>query len=372
MKKPNLLRTILFVSFFSLFLNPAFSQLDDLGKIMAFQEDAQTLMKSYISPYTNALGTDLSSGWYNTAKPHSTLGFDLTFTLNTTFVPNTDKTFMPSNLDLQSVEPADPNATSPTAMGENSTGALMEYNIADPLNPGQDITLASFELPKGTGISFAPAPMLQLGFGLPKGTEIIGRYTPTMKLGSQAKIGLWGVGVKHSIKQWIPALNKLPVLHLSVMGGYTQLSSTTGLNFMPTDYGPTVDYVDPAIPDGYFNNQEMNLSISSFTANLLVSANLPVVCFYGGLGFNMSKTELKLAGNYPVPTYNTTENRSEITESSSVTDPINMEIKHKDGSTTNPRYNIGMRFKFAVITLHFDYTYANYSVFTTGLGLSIR
>ena len=246
----------------------------------------------------------------------------------------------------------------------------MEYNIDDPTSDGQ-INLASFDLPKGTGISFAPAPMLQLGIGLPKNTELIGRYTPSMKLGSQAKIGLWGVGVKHSIKQWIPALNKIPILQLSAMGGYTKLSSETDLSFMPDAYGSSV-YVDPQIPDGYYDNQQMAMDISSFTGNLLISANLPVVCFYGGVGFNTTTTNLELNGNYPVPKYNTDENRKEITEQSSVEDPISLEIKHKDGSTTKPRYNAGIRFKFAVITLHFDYTYADYSVFTTGLGLSIR
>lgn len=371
MKNLTFLRPVLLFTVLSLFIKPSYGQLDDVGKIMAFQEDAQTLMKKYIGPYTNALGTDLSSGWYNTAKPHGVLGFDVTFTLNTTFVPNTDQSFLPADLNLQTVEPADPEASTPTAMGDNSSGATMEYNIDDPTSDGQ-INLASFDLPKGTGISFAPAPMLQFAIGLPKGTELIGRYTPTLKLGSQAEIGLWGVGVKHSIKQWIPALNKIPILQLSVMGGYTELSSETGLSFMPADYGSSVDYIDPQIPADYFDNQQMAMDVSSFTSNLLVSANLPVVCFYGGLGFNTTTTNLDLNGNYPVPDYNKDEQRTEITEETSVTDPISMEIKHKDGSTTKPRYNAGIRFKFAVITLHFDYTYADYSVFTTGLGVSIR
>jgi hypothetical protein len=371
MKKRSLFRIIAMLFILSFFIKPSMAQLNDLGKIMAFQEDAQTLMKSYISPYTNSLGTDLSGGWYNTAKPHGVLGFDITFTLNTTFVPKSDQSFMPSELGLQTVEPADPSATSPTAMGDNTSGATMEYNIDNPAG-GDQITLASFDLPKGTGISFAPAPMLQGAIGLPKGTELIGRYTPSMQLGSQAELGMWGVGVKHSIKQWIPALNKIPILQLSVLGGYTKLSSETNLNFQPEDYGSSVDYIDQSIPDDYYKDQQMTMDVSSFTGNLLVSANLPVVCFYGGVGFNTTTTELKLNGNYPVPTYNENEQRTEITESSSVTDPISMKIKHKDGNTTKPRYNAGIRFKFAVITLHFDYTYAEYSVFTTGLGLSIR
>ena len=349
---------------------PAKAQLDGLGKVISYQTDnAEMLLKEYVRPYTNALGTDLSNGWYNTAKPHKTLGFDITFTLNTTFVPDAHKTFNPQALDLKGIEAQ--SAASPTAMGDNDPGATLTYT--ENIN-GQDYTLASFDLPKGTGIGFAPAPMLQVGLGLFKGTEVIGRYIPDMQLGNQAEIGLWGVGVKHSIKQWIPVLNKLPILHLSVMGGYTELNSQTGLNFTPQDY-VDAKLVDPTnIWDygTYYNNQEMAMNVSSFTGNLVVSANLPVVCFYGGVGFNSVKTNLALNGNYPLPAFNPDNTQMEITEASSQTDPVDMEIKHQSGSRTRPRYNAGIRFKFAVITLHFDYTYSDYSVATAGLGISFR
>jgi hypothetical protein len=53
-------------------------------------------------------------------------------------------------------------------------------------------------------------------------------------------------------------------------------------------------------------------------------------------------------------------------------DPIDMEIKNQDGSVTKPRFNAGVRFKMAIVTIHFDYSWANYSVFTAGLGFSFR
>jgi len=36
------------------------------------------------------------------------------------------------------------------------------------------------------------------------------------------------------------------------------------------------------------------------------------------------------------------------------------------------RANIGLRVKFAVITIHADYTRSQYNVFTAGLGISFR
>jgi hypothetical protein len=62
----------------------------------------------------------------------------------------------------------------------------------------------------------------------------------------------------------------------------------------------------------------------------------------------------------------------EVTNQSAIKDPIDIEIKNQDGGTTKPRFNAGIRFKFAVVTIHFDYTYANYSVATAGLGISLR
>jgi hypothetical protein len=55
-----------------------------------------------------------------------------------------------------------------------------------------------------------------------------------------------------------------------------------------------------------------------------------------------------------------------------LTDPIDMEFKNKEGGITKPRLNAGVRFKLAILTIHFDYSWANYSVLSAGLGFSFR
>jgi hypothetical protein len=117
----------------------------------------------------------------------------------------------------------------------------------------------------------------------------------------------------------------------------------------------------------------MDMVTQAHTANFLVGANLPVVSFYGGVGIATSKTNLDLNGDFPVPTVTTSPPiEAVVTDASAVTDPINIEIKNAEGGIMKPRLNAGIRFKFAVITLHFDYTYANYSVASAGLGISFR
>jgi len=205
--------------------------------------------------------------------------------------------------------------------------------------------------------------MVQAGIGLWKGTEVMVRYFPNIKI-SENEFGLWGIGGKHDIKQWIPGLKQLPVLQLSIMYGYTRLHTYIDMDI---DKESIAASALPGEEGNIWLDQYMKLIVQSQTANLLVAANLPVVCFYGGLGFVTTKTNLKFTGEFPMV---------DIVEGTptvrAMADPVDIEIKNQDGGVTKPRFNAGVRFKFAVVTLHFDYSWANYSVLTGGLGISIH
>lgn len=352
------LRNQLFLAVGVLFFSTSatFAQVDKLANMMAGGVgDAEKLFSAYITPYANGLGADLSAGWYNTAKVHKTGGFDITVTFNTAIVPESDKTFDLRDLNLSDAASFS-DFSAPTAAGAKDPGPQITYQE-------QGVDLVSYDLPKGSGFGYTPAPMIQAGVGLFKGTAIMGRFTPQINIGDAGQVSLWGVGMKHSVKQWIPALKRLPVLHLSVMAGYTQLNSATDFQLLPSFYNSTA-----AFDEADYNDQQMEMEVRSFTANMIVSANLPVVSFYGAVGIAQTKTNLSLNGNYPIPTLN---NSGEVVHED-IMDPFSIDIENNDGSATKPRFNAGMRFKFAVVTLHFDYTYANYSVATAGLGISFR
>jgi len=366
MKKQSILTKMitLFLMFF--ITTNANAQFSQVGQVFAAGEkDAAKILEAYMTPYANGMGAGLSAGWYNTAKSHKLGGFDVTFTLNAAIIPTSDKTYDPANLGL-----GDPDngltvdigeGTSQTAAGKNEPGQQLTYyqDVS-----GVDIPVAQFNLPKGTGFGYTPIPMVQLGVGTVKETDIMIRYSPEIDWGTDGKVGLWGVGLKHSIKQWIPALKRLPVLEMSLMGGYTKLTSTTDLNFMPSYYESFNEITVNPYDESTYSGQQMLLDVSNFTANLLVSANLPIICIYGGVGISSSTTDLKLVGNYPLP--------DEGLEVTAIENPINFSIKSKDGSVTKPRLNAGFRLKLAVVTLHFDYTYADYSIATAGLGVAFR
>jgi hypothetical protein len=347
------------------------SQLSDIGNILTGGiEDAEKMLTEYLRPLANSLGANLNGGWYNTAKVHSTLGFDITFTISGAFAPDDAKLYDLSQLALDALYS---NPDAPTFSGDKGGGPLMIYEQDVPGLPNP-VTLLEYDHPGGTGVGIIPSPMINAGLGLPKGFEIMGRYMPRIKPGDAGvEFGLWGVGVKHDFGQWIPFVKRVPILDFTVMYGFTNVNSNAKLTTI------TPDLLQPAVVDNTsgidWEGQNLDLTTQGHTANVLVGATLPVVSFYGGVGISITQTNLKANGYYPVPTLNTDNPLApftEVTNESAAKDPLDIEIKNTDGSTTSPRLNAGLRLKFTVVTIHFDYTYANYSVLTAGLGISFR
>jgi hypothetical protein len=219
-------------------------------------------------------------------------------------------------------------------------------------------------MPQGLNASWVPAPMVQAGIGLIKGTDVMFRYFPNISY-KENELGLWGIGGRHDIKQWIPGLKRVPVFKMSILYGFTKLHTFINMNIDPgTINAGSIEVREP----NDWNNQFGKIWVKSQTVDLLLAADLKVITFYGSLGIVTTKTDLKFEGDFPVVKFD-----SQGLYVDAVTDPLGtLEIKNTDGSFTKPRFNVGMRFKLAIVTIHFDYSWANYSVLTGGLGFSFR
>jgi hypothetical protein len=286
-------------------------------------EDGKNLIESYISPLGNSLGAALNNGWYNTAKPHSLGGFDITITANIVMVPNNAKTFNIS----ESNGGAFTGGETPTILG-NGDGASATYNAT-----------SSSAMPKGLNIPIIPLPILQAGVGLIKGTELNFRYMPELKIGSAGQVGLFGVGLKHDILQWLPIVDKIP-LDLSIQAGYTKLSSE-------------IELIDPTATI----SPQANLDVSATTVNIILSKKLLMFTPYLGLGYNSTKTTFNVEGNYNVAGLPI-----------DVSDLTKIDFENKN----NFRANIGFRFNIAVLALQANYTFSEYLTATLGAGISLR
>jgi len=354
------------------------AQINQVDFIKGGINDAQILFEQYLTPYANSFGANLNAGWYNTAKPHKLGGFDVTVTVNTAWAPDVARTFDMATLGLDAS--IDGTTTiAPTAAAKRSVVRPdLVYN-AD--YAGSSFEVARYQVPGGSGVNAIPLPMAQLGIGLPWGTDVTVRYLPELDLGKFGSIGLWGVGLKHSILQHIPLFKRLPVLEASVQGGYTDLSTFANIDFQPVGYEFLVGIDNLAT---FFDGQKITLGVQSWTANIVFSQTLPIITFYQAIGYSSSNTSLALTGKYPINRLVTSPSDPQAADylgkvivdydetnldgDAIVTDPFNIEIQN----TKDLRLNAGFRIKLGVLTFHFDYTKANYSVFTGGIGISFR
>ncbi|OFY63962.1 MAG: hypothetical protein A2V64_05740 [Bacteroidetes bacterium RBG_13_43_22] len=343
----------------SLFSSAALSQFENVDFLKSTTADGIKFLEAYISPWANAFGAGLNGGWYNTAKPHKLGGFDVTAGLNVGFVPAADETFDLSTLGL-STNMNPKTGTAPTIAGPDEGRPTMTYSVSG-------VTVASFSTPPGTGWKYIPVPTAQVGIGLPLGTEIKGRFIPRIPI-QEGDVMLWGVGLMHSIMQYIPGNELLPV-DASIFGGYTKLNGNIPVSLQP---GTPQNY--STYNTASFSDQNLSVTVQAFNVSAIASVNLAVITFYGGLGYTKTSTVMNLTGNFPTPVLVTPAlpatpyaeyNDSGVRKGEAFGE---MNIENFSGL----RANIGFRLKLAVVTIHADYTRAQYNVVSTGLGISFR
>lgn len=174
------------------------------------------LMKAYLNPFALALGDGLNNSWYYTAETHDRLGFDLSLSVSAIKITGSAKTFDISQISLSDAE-LDPayGLIAPTVAGEDVEGPKL--NLWNPNSPGD--TIGSFRSPPGLGMDVVPVPVAQLGIGLFPHTDILLRYVPKLHFNQEGdseenvRVGLFGIGAKHSFKDWIPGIKHLPFDH---------------------------------------------------------------------------------------------------------------------------------------------------------------
>ena len=284
----------------------------------------EKLIEAYFTPMAESFGAGLNSGWYNTAKPHSLGGFDLTFTFNTVIIPNSAKTFKIGDAFGNIFKSTEKDEAS-TIFGSSEVTPMTYSNNTTGLD-------VDFQMPGGFKTPAIPLPMIQAGIGLIKNTAIDIRYMPMLNVGNNINVNLFGVGVKHDLLQWIPGIGDAIPMSLSLQGGYTSLN--TELKIL---------------------GQEVSLKTKATTINLVASKKLLMVTGYVGLGYNSATTTFTTDADFDLGGIQFDEK---------------VEVAFE--SNNNLRTNIGLRLNMTVVTIQADYTFAEYPTATLGLGVSLR
>jgi hypothetical protein len=374
----------------------AVAQEDIASLFKAGVTDLDYVVESYMKPMGTGFAAGLGSNWYNTAASHKLFGFDITVGGGVAMAPSADKTFSLSG--LKNLKALGGQTTAPTfaGSGDGPELSLMQpknitvggVTVANPdYNNGNGV-ITKFSSPAGV-LDMIPVVNAQLALGLPFGTEIAVRFVPTINA-SGFDMGLWGIGVKHDFKQWIPAIKELP-FDASVFVGYTKF--TLNYKFAAADQITPDQLVDPLVgyipPVGVsFNDQKLGLTASALTANVLISKKLLFFTPYLGLGITSSSFNLGFKGNYPLinepyldPINNPTSPSFDPVATSTNPNPNNgkMQISvMKDPidmtyDNVMPNLTVGFRLKILwVLALHAQYTLQKYPIASVGFGINIR
>ena len=309
-------------------------------------DDAQQFTNDYLAPGTDALMYGINNGWYNTAKVKPLLGFEISVMANAGIISDSKKSFLMNTADYDNVSfvNGEQSQNVGTVLGENDPSVLVEVTYDDPIFGNQTVAL---ELPNGLAaenISFLPTAFLQGSIGLSFGTEFKARFVPKINA-DDTEIGMYGFGLQHDFTHWLPADKLLPVA-ISGMVAYTHLDGK-------------YDFTDTSGIDG--ENQRLENSTNTWLFQLIGSTRLPVINFYGGLGYLSGKSESDVLGTYIVT------NDALGISSEAIVDPYSV-----SSSVSGVRATLGTRLKLGFFRINADYTFAEYDSFSLGLNFGIR
>src|SRR5690606_20178312 len=105
------------------------------------------------------------------------------------------------------------------------------------------------------------------------------RYIPTIDF-EDGEVSLWGIGVMHDVKQWIPGIKHLP-FDLSALVGYTKMTTRYDLQGLSNT------------GDG---QQELLLNAGGLSIQGIISKKISVLTLYGGVGYNKVNSSVKVNG----------------------------------------------------------------------------
>ncbi|HUI30341.1 MAG TPA: DUF6588 family protein [Candidatus Acidoferrales bacterium] len=288
--------------------------------------------QAYVTPVVNAVGMDMNSGLFHTAKVGGILPFGLSFYVGVqvggALVPSSDKSFSMGFDDsvyiplLGMVPSHDTVINAPTIFGSKNAGTIQE-TYTDPVLHTR-VTHSDPTIGGLINTSIALLPIPQVGLGSLFGTDVLVRYLPSMKLASYGKVQLFGFGLRHNVSQYIPLI--------------------------PIDIAVQLGFQNFSIKDTAGNNL---FKLSTFAANVEVSKTLAILTVYGGLQFENSKVNLNYTFTPPGQTAETI--------------PISFSVTGKNKF----RALIGLNLGLLPFNINVDYSVGAVSAVTAGLGIAI-
>ena len=292
--------------------------------------DAKNFLEAYFSPFAESIGAGLNKGWYNTAKPHKLVGFDVSLSLNLITISDEVSAF-----DVNSIDNFSSTSSSTPSILGSGEGATINYQ--------NENVSGQFVMPdQNIEIKAVPIPTLNVGLGLIKGTEINVRYIPTYEYNigfvGKGSVELYGAGIKHNILQWLP-LDKFLPFDLSIQSAFSKFNTSFEVESQSVRQG-------------------VDLDIRASTVNLIFSKKFAMITAYGSVGQNFVSSTLNANTNFSLGSTSTLN--------------FDFPLEINMPKTSEMQASAGVRLQFAIFTLYANQTFSSYPSTSAGIGISFR
>ncbi len=289
----------------------------------------------YLTPLSKMMDNNIRSGWYKTAKAHRFLGFDVGLSLSIVNSPSNKRGYYINQIkDFNQYYRIKDGSYSVAA---NIAGETISHPIIKNKDNGREI-----ELPKGEGLEKLSLPVIAAGIGLPYNTEIRIKLTPNFNVEEVGSVMQYGIGIKHSIKEYLPGLEDIPALSVSVFGAYSILSNKIDLDY----------------PSSLNTSQSLEGITNGYSGRILAGVDVPYLSAFIGIGYGSSTIEYALKGDYYI---------GDLTNEQDEKDPLKVTYEY-----SKVEVDIGLKLKLGFVEFSAAYTPGEYSTFNVGAGLNIR
>lgn len=260
----------------------------------------------YVQPFVDAFSASFNSGLFHNARIKKGLKLYFGVVGQVAVVPSKARFFQVQTGSYPSNEPI----IAPTVFGPKE-----EKNVEIPTENGY----VQYALPGGFDLNYMPMAIPQVTVGSIYGTDFMGRYF-ALDVEDYGRFQVLGWGIRHSIDQyftWFP---------IDIAAGYYHQ------NFKVEDY--------------------MDASLN--VVNLQMSFSIPVLTFYGGIGYENSEVTV----DYVYRGRNDSDNGESVV--------LNM------NAVNSVRFTTGITLNLGPIKINGDYNFADQSTFVVGMGIGIN
>ncbi len=338
------MKKLILFSLLTLVINLSEAQNDLDALLAAGVEDAERFANDYLAPGTNGLMHSMNANWFNSGKAKPLGGFEISIIANASLVQDEHKMFNLNTADYNNISftQGSNSQTVASVLGENTPTIFVDIAYDDPIFGNQTETL---ELPNGIGDgsgNLLPTAFLQGALGLSKGIELKARFLPKIDT-DEVSLSMYGAGLQVEFTDWLPA-DKLWPIAISGLVAYTHLDGK-------------YDLTDSSGIQG--NDQRIESKTNTWLLQLIASTKLPVINFYGGLGYIKGKSESDLLGTYIVTNGTVSANP--------IVDPFSVSSEVSDVRAT-----VGTKLKLGFFRLNAEYHLSDFNAFSLGINFGFR